>query len=51
MDKQEIRKWYAYYAGRFSKERHEEVAEDIKKMIRLYYDDANFLLQMPILLY
>lgn len=50
MDKQEIRKWYALYAERFSKEPYEEVAEDVRKMIQLYYDDANFLLQMSILL-
>lgn len=50
MDKQEIRKWYDHYAERFSKESYEEVSEDIRKMIQLYYDDDNFLLQMAILL-
>lgn len=50
MDKQEIRKWYTHYAERFSKESYEEVVEDVRKMIRLYYDDDNFLLQMSILL-
>lgn len=50
MDKQEIRKWYDHYAERFSKESYEEVAKDLKKMIQLYYDDDNFLLQMAILI-
>lgn len=50
MNKQEIRKWYARYAERFSEEPYEDVANDIQKMIKLYYDDDNFLLQMAILL-
>lgn len=50
LDKNAIRKWYARFAEQFSEESFEVVFVDVEKMIKLYYDDDNFLLQMSILL-
>lgn len=50
MTKEEIRKWYRRFAERFSNEPYKVVLEDVSDLMKLYYDDDNFLLQMAILL-
>lgn len=50
MDKESIREWYVHFAERFSKEPFDTVYEELAHMMKLYYDDDNFLLQMSILL-
>ena len=48
--KKEIRKHYVHFAERFSKEDFVPVFEDVERLMKLYYDDDNLLLQMSILL-
>lgn len=50
MGKKEIREHYVYFAEQFSKEAFVIVFEDVERLMKLYYDDDNLLLQMSILL-
>lgn len=49
MTKKRIRQWYVRFTERFSKEPYEVVLNDMMRDQTLYYDDANFLLQLAIL--
>lgn len=49
MTKEAIRQWYVDFTERFTEEPYEVVLDQLKRDQTLYYNDANFLLQLAIL--